>query len=52
MSGDGTGTLDTTAGRWKAKRFSNRPAVAAGGLNWIVVGARFDSRGSDKEAGF
>lgn len=52
MSRDGTGTLDVTAGRWKAKRFSNRPAVAAGALNWIVVGGRFDILGSEKEAGF
>lgn len=52
MSRDGTGTLDVTAGRWKAKRFSNRPAVAAGALNWIVVGGRFDILGSEKDGGF
>lgn len=34
-----------------AKRFSNSPAVAAGGLNRIVVGGRFDSRGSEREDG-
>lgn len=43
----GIGTLDVTGGRCKAKRFSNRPAVAAGALNRMVVGARFDCRGSD-----
>lgn len=31
-----------------AKRFSNSPEVAAGGLNRIVLGGRLDSRGSDR----
>lgn len=35
-----------------AKRFSNNPLVAAGGLNKIVVGGRLDSRGSDRILGF
>lgn len=52
MSLDGTGTLDVTGGRCKAKRFSNKPAVAAGALKRIVVGARFDWRGSDNGSGF
>ena len=34
-----------------AKRFSNRPEVAAGGLNRIAVGGRLDSRGSDRVRG-